>query len=149
MTEPLKLGQHNWRARMQKDIGCQLHRVVPAEILEVKKSQRSVRSAQAIVKTEIGRHKATLFLWQHGIEVKAICAHSPARLGNQPIEGGTKRHLQKGMKRFFFSRQLSQLFKAGGNLSLDFSSGQAGFSGVTLLRKGARPAAAYGLQRGM
>src|SRR5262245_41210748 len=38
MTKALAPWQQNWRARMQKDIGRQLHRVVPTKILEVEKS---------------------------------------------------------------------------------------------------------------
>ena len=47
---------------MQQDVGGQLHRIVPAEILEVDERQRPVRAAQAVVEAEVGRDEAPPFL---------------------------------------------------------------------------------------
>src|SRR5215467_7394887 len=58
------------RARMMENIGHELHRIIPTEIFEVEKRERSVGAAQTVVEAEIRWHQVLLFLWEESCEVK-------------------------------------------------------------------------------
>src|SRR5262249_44500197 len=58
-------------ARVQHDVGRAFHRIVPTEIFQIDKSQRSILAAQAVVKSEVRGHQTSPFLRQIGCKIKA------------------------------------------------------------------------------
>ena len=74
---------------MQQNVGGQLHRIVPAKILEIEERQRPVRPAQAVVEAEIGRNEAAPFLREFGVKIKAGCRRRCARL--RALDGEPRR----------------------------------------------------------
>ena len=87
-AEVLSLRRLKRPARMQQNIGGELHRIVPAKILEIEERQRPVRPSQAVVEAEIGRNEAAPFLREFDVKSKASCRH---RLKRLPALGGEPR----------------------------------------------------------
>src|SRR5580693_1518308 len=81
LAEALALGWLKRPARMQHNIGGELHRIVPAKIFEIEERQRPVRPSQAVVEAEIGRNEAAPFLREFDVKSKAGRRHRSMRLG--------------------------------------------------------------------
>ena len=66
-------------AGMQQDIRSQLHRIVPAEILEIDECQRPIAAAQTVVEAKIGRNEAAPFRREFAVKIKAGRRQRPRR----------------------------------------------------------------------
>lgn len=80
LAEALALHRLKRPARMQHNIGGELHGIVPAKIFEIEERQRPVRPSQAVVEAEVGRNEAAPFLREFGVKSKAGRRHHMQRL---------------------------------------------------------------------
>ena len=71
---------------MQQDVGRKFHRIVPTEIFEIDKRQRSILAAQAVVKSEIRRHQTSPFLRQIGCKIKTSSLNLRSRANGLAFE---------------------------------------------------------------
>ena len=111
---------------MQQNIGGELHRIVPAKILEIEERQRPVRPSQAVVEAEIGRNEAAPFLREFGVKSKAGCRHRATRL--RALDGEPRRDgiINKINQFMLVAGGVAQARQAPLNLPLDLAAVETG-----------------------
>ena len=127
MAEALSLRRLKRPARMQHDIGGELHRIVPAKILEIEERQCPVRLSQAIVEAEIRRNEAAPFLREFGVKSKAGCRHRCKRLralDGEPRRDGIINEINQFM---LIAGGFAQARQTPLNLPFDLAAVETGF----------------------
>ena len=126
LAEALPLGWLKRPARMQQNIGGELHRIVPAKILEIEERQRPVRPSQAVVEAEIGRNEAAPFLREFGVKSKAGCRHRATRL--RALDGEPRRDgiINKINQFMLVAGGVAQARQAPLNLPFDLAAVETG-----------------------
>ena len=133
LAEALALRRLKRPARMQQNIGGQLHRIVPAKILEIEERQRPIRPSQAVVKAEIGRNEAAPFLREFGVKSKAGCCHRAMRLRALDGEPRRDRIINKINKFILSAGGITQARQTPFNLPLDLAAAETSFGRRRLL----------------